>query len=132
VAIIACTLYAASDRLGIQVARVFAAVAGWFVVARAFYLLLGESGMESQGALTASWTLYAALILTLGFVLKEKPLRMTSFALFGVTIAKVFLIDLAELDDLIKVIVLVLLGFVLIAGGYIYVRLRQAADAKAA
>jgi LPXTG-motif cell wall-anchored protein len=58
-------------------------------------------------------------------VLDVKPLRITSLALFGVTIGKVFLVDLAELEAYIRVFLLIAIGALLILGGYIYLRRRE-------
>ena len=116
-----------SNRAELQTAAVLASIAGWFVVARLMYLVLvlPAVGMQHQAALTASWSVYAAAVLTLGFAWDFKNLRITSLIMFGVTIAKVFLVDLAELEDLVKVLVLLVLGLVILGGGYLYVRARN-------
>ena len=83
--------------------------------------------MADQAAVTLSWSVYSALVLYLGFAFDFKNLRITSLVMFGVTIAKVFLVDLARLDEVVRVLVLIVLGGLLLLAGYIYVRKRQGA-----
>ncbi|MCH7904057.1 MAG: DUF2339 domain-containing protein [Armatimonadetes bacterium] len=113
----------------LQKAAVLTSIVGWFVFARMInvVLILPAIGMAEQAALTVSWSIYAALVLYLGFRFDFKNLRITSLVMFGVTIAKVFFVDLAKLDEIIRVLVLIVLGGLLLLAGYIYVRKRQGA-----
>jgi hypothetical protein len=101
---------------------------GWMVLPRLLQqlLTLPEVGMESMPAVTTSWTIYGALIMAAGFRFNFKTLRVLSLVIFGVSIVKAFLYDMAEMDDLVKVIVFLLLGIFIITGGYLYNRARAA------
>lgn len=92
-------------------------------------LLADQSALMSQnGATTVSWTVYGALILAIGFGLKSSGPRLFALALFGLTVAKVLIVDLAALDPVIRIAALMLLGVVMIAAGYAYIRLLRRPD----
>ncbi len=86
--------------------------------------ILGDltGAMSHNGATTVTWTIYAAVILAIGFALKESGPRFLALGLFGMTLTKVLLVDLAALDPVIRIAALLLLGLVMIGGGYAYVR----------
>jgi len=52
-------------------------------------------------------------------------LRYWALGVFGVTVAKVFLVDLAELDSVIRFAMLALLGTGMMGGGYWYILWRR-------
>lgn len=54
-------------------------------------------------SLSVLWATYAAVVLTLGFRLKIRLLRWAALGLFGLTLAKVFLVDMAGLPGLYRV-----------------------------
>jgi uncharacterized membrane protein len=74
----------------------------------------------AQTSLSALWAVYAVVILALGFWLRHRPLRWAALGLFGLTLGKVFLIDMAGLAGFYRVmaffVLAVLLG--LAAWGY--------------
>jgi uncharacterized membrane protein len=51
-------------------------------------------------------------------------LRLGGLVLLGIGVAKVFAYDLTELDQLYRVLSLVAVGLVLLAGAYAYQRVR--------
>ncbi len=92
-------------------------------------LLADQSGMMSQnGATTVSWTVYGALILAIGFALKSSGPRLFALGLFGLTVVKVLIVDLAALDPVIRIAALMLLGVVMIGAGYAYIKLLRRSD----
>jgi uncharacterized membrane protein len=66
--------------------------------------------------------LYAAILLTIGFVMSRPAARYTAIALFAVTLVKVFLIDLAHIEMVYRVLSLLGLGLLLLAGSWLYHR----------
>lgn len=78
--------------------------------------------LKDNAAVTAAWTLYAVTLLALGFRYLARNLRLWSFVVFFATVAKVFLIDLSDLDPGVRVLILIGLGIGMIAGGYWYIR----------
>jgi len=78
--------------------------------------------MAEQAAYSILWSVYAAVAVVVGFVLRWPVLRYVGLAGFGVTLVKVFFIDLAELELLARVLALAVLGLMLLAVSFIYQR----------
>jgi uncharacterized membrane protein len=72
--------------------------------------------------LSLAWALYALLLLGIGFTRDSEGLRWTSLAFLILTIGKVFLHDLGELEDLYRVASLVGLAFSLMLVSLAYQR----------
>lgn len=83
-----------------------------------------------QVGLSVLWTLYAAAALAWGFVRSVPPVRWAALALFGVVVAKVFLVDLAELQAIYRILSFFVLGLVLLGVSYFYQRMKPAAGAS--
>jgi uncharacterized membrane protein len=73
-----------------------------------------------QMALSVLWAAYAAALAALGFVRRIAAIRWASLALFALTIVKAMLVDVAQLQQLYRIIVLFVLGILLllVAWGY--------------
>ncbi len=73
-----------------------------------------------QMALSVIWALYAAAMAAAGFMQRIAVLRWAALALFALTIIKAMLVDIAELQQLYRIIVLAVLGILLLllAWGY--------------
>ena len=59
-----------------------------------------------------------------GLVRRQARVRLAGLALLGVAIAKVWTYDLAELDELVRVLSFVGLGILLLVGSFAYARIR--------
>lgn len=104
-------------------ASILAAFTAWGVFSRFVYLLASiQFGMEGSAAITLGWTVYAATLIVIGFLIDQRALRLSALAIFGITLGKVLLHDLVEVDPAIKVLLLILLGGAMIAGGYWYIK----------
>ena len=79
-------------------------------------------GMHGVAALSVSWVIIAVSLIACGFQFQRRYLRYWSLGIFMVTVGKVFLIDLSELDSVIRVLMLMLLGIGMVGGGYWYIR----------
>lgn len=73
-----------------------------------------------QMALSVLWTLYAAVLAGIGFVRRSAPIRWAALALFGVTVVKVMLIDIAQLRQLYRIVAFLVLGVVLLVVAWAY------------
>lgn len=116
--------------------RRFAAVAGGsalllgFVyvsleVARAFRGSDIHAGTLSDGEMytySAAWLLYGVGLLVLGLWLGQKPLRYAALAMVGLTILKVFLIDMDALTGVLRVLSFLGLGLSLLGLAWVYQR----------
>lgn len=77
-----------------------------------------------QVGLSVLFTLYAAAALAWGFARGVPAVRYGALALFGIVIVKVFLVDLAELQAIYRILSFLVLGLVLLGVSYFYQRLR--------
>ena len=71
-------------------------------------------------ALSALWTVYAVLMLAAGIIWRHRPSRLMAVAVFGVVIAKSFLLDVWTLEMLHRIIAFVGLGAALLLVSYAY------------
>ncbi|OGZ45824.1 MAG: hypothetical protein A3C84_03500 [Candidatus Ryanbacteria bacterium RIFCSPHIGHO2_02_FULL_48_12] len=75
---------------------------------------------QRNAAISVFWTLYAILFISLGMAWRNTSVRWSALALFGVTIAKVFLYDLASLRTPYRIVSFMVLGFILLGASYLY------------
>jgi uncharacterized membrane protein len=88
---------------------------------------------EAQFGLSAIWTIYASVLFAIGMSRHQALLRWLGLALFGCTIFKVFVVDLAALNVMYRILSFLILGVVLVAVsiGYQRAMVRQkAAEAE--
>jgi uncharacterized membrane protein len=76
--------------------------------------------------LSITWAAYATALIVAGIRKRYAPIRYFAMVVFGVTILKVFVIDLAELDRIYRVLSILGLGVMLLVTSYLYQRLRPA------
>ena len=75
---------------------------------------------QRNAAISVFWTLYAILLMAIGMVTRSAYLRWSSLILFGVTIIKVFLIDLSGLQTPYRIISFMALGVILLLASFLY------------
>lgn len=81
--------------------------------------------LARQLSLSVVWAIYGGVMLTAGIVRRNRLLRVMALMLIGITIAKVFVLDLAALERIYRVIAFIVLGVILLAGSFLYQRLRR-------
>ncbi len=79
-----------------------------------------ELRWRMQLGLSLLWTVYAAVTLAWGFVRRSVALRYAALCLFGLTIVKVFFVDLASVKTAYRMLSLLVLGVVLLLVGLLY------------
>jgi len=77
---------------------------------------------QKNASISVFWTLYAILLITFGIARKSSYLRWSALILFGITIVKVFLIDLTVLSTPLRILSFMVLGIILLAASYLYFR----------
>jgi hypothetical protein len=77
---------------------------------------------RGHAAVSAVWGALGLLLLYLGLT-RRRSLRLAGFALFGVTLAKIFLYDLSTLSPVARALSFLAVGAVLLLGGFFYQRL---------
>src|SRR5216683_1224975 len=84
-----------------------------------------EIRWRTQVGLSLLWTLYAAAVLAWGFLRRSAPLRYGALGLLGLTIFKVFVVDLASVKTLYRMLSFLLLGVVLLLVGLLYQKMNR-------
>jgi uncharacterized membrane protein len=86
----------------------------------------GALRAHREGGLAVSvlWTVFATALLAAGLGLRSRGLFYAAYALFGITAAKVVLIDLATLPTLYRMLSFLALGVLLLAGAWLNLRFR--------
>jgi uncharacterized membrane protein len=78
-----------------------------------------------SGGISILWSLFALGLIIGGIYRSSAALRGVGLALFLVVGFKVFLIDLATLDQFYRIIAFILLGVLALCGAFLYLRFRQ-------
>ena len=81
---------------------------------------LAGSDQSYKLGLSILWGVYALFLIAWGIYKKRKYLRIGAISLFGVTLAKLFLYDIASLNTISKTIVFVSLGVLLLIISFLY------------
>ncbi len=88
--------------------------------------------LAAQLSLSVVWTIYGGALLMAGIVRRSQLLRVMALALLGLTIAKVFLFDLAALERFYRIISFIVLGAILLAVSFLYQQRTRGAKAEIA
>ena len=80
---------------------------------------------SAQTALSVLWAALAIVILAVGLRLPSQPLRWAGLGLFGLTLAKVVLWDMAELREYYRVLAFLVLSLMMGAGAWAYQKLKH-------
>lgn len=98
-----------------------------------FLILNAETGGFFQevapraklASISVLWALFAIVLLILGFSKRTLWLRRSALGLFGVTLLKVFLMDMANASTPFRIISFIVLGLILIGASFLYHRYRD-------
>jgi uncharacterized membrane protein len=82
----------------------------------------GAADLARQVTLSITWAAYAVALLVAGIARRYPPVRYLAIVLFAATIAKVFFIDLAQLDRVYRILSVIGLGVLLLVASYLYQR----------
>jgi len=82
-----------------------------------------DPNLAMHVALSIFWGLAAIAMLIVGFARLINVLRYMAIALFGITVAKVFIIDLSHLEMIYRVVSFIVLGVLLLLASLLYQKL---------
>ena len=91
----------------------------------------GSADLARQVTLSIAWAAYAVTLVAVGIARRYAPIRYLAIAMLTGTIAKVFLVDLARLDRVYRVLSVIGLGVLLILASYLYQRFMADEDGDA-
>ncbi|PIB25322.1 DUF2339 domain-containing protein [Maribacter sp. 4G9] len=86
--------------------------------------LFGSNQSYKLG-LSILWGSYSLFLIAFGIWKKQKYLRIIAIVLFGITLIKLFLYDIASLNTISKTIVFVSLGILLLVISFLYNKYKQ-------
>lgn len=94
------------------------------IAAAAATLLLGLLTFDEvrAGLITTAWGVEGLALLSMGFLLGSKPLRLSGLAMLLACLVKLFGYDLSELEPVARILSFVALGLVLLAVSWFYTR----------
>ena len=84
-----------------------------------------ERSQTAQVVLSAFWASVGLVAIVVGLVRDVREIRYGGLVLLGLGVAKLFLYDLSELDQLYRVLSFIAVGLLLLAGAYAYQRVRS-------
>jgi uncharacterized membrane protein len=87
----------------------------------------GGAGWTTQVGLSVLWTLYAAAALGWGFLRSRPRVRYAALTLFGLTVLKVFYVDLSAVRTAYRILSFLVLGVVLLGVSFLYQKTRAPA-----
>jgi uncharacterized membrane protein len=86
-------------------------------------VLFGELSNAEQYSYSAVWLSFGVVLLAIGAWLGSQPIRIASAAVVGLTVFKVFLVDMRDLTGIYQALSFIGLGAVLLGIGRFYQRL---------
>jgi hypothetical protein len=90
--------------------------------------IMSELRWRTQVGLSVLWAVYAAIALGWGFLRSNPAVRYGGLVLLGLTVFKVFAVDLAELKTAYRILSFLVLGVVLLLVSLAYQKLRTASS----
>ena len=85
-----------------------------------YWMDMASSTQSYKLGLSILWGIYALLLIALGIWKKKKHLRIGAMILFGITLIKLFIYDISNLDTISKTIVFISLGTLLLIISFLY------------
>ena len=76
-------------------------------------------------SLSVTWGTYAIAILAIGFWRNVRSLRLAALGLFGLTALKLVLVDMAEVQEVYRIVSFLVLGVLMIGASYLYHRVEK-------
>ena len=76
-------------------------------------------------SLSILWGVYAAVMLSIGFWRRARPVRLAALGLFAVTALKLVLVDLAGIRQIYRILSFLVLGLLMIGVSYLYHRVEK-------
>ena len=89
---------------------------------RAAYTEIHRIDIARDFTYSALWMAYGAMLMVVGFVRRSAFVRWQALILIAVTIGKVFIYDVSELDRGYRIVSFIVLGVLLLAISFVYQR----------
>lgn len=83
-----------------------------------------------SGGVSILWSLFALSLILRGIWKNVRSLRYIGLTLFAIVAAKVFFVDLDQLDQIYRIVAFLILGFLLLVGSFVYLKYRDSFTSK--
>ncbi len=104
------------NRTNSDVLAIGASCIAWFLAGN--FSLLALKSLPENARLTVAWATVGLALLPIGFFSSRRSVRFASFSLLGMTLGKIVLIDLSQVDLPIRIAVLISLGVAILGLSY--------------
>jgi uncharacterized membrane protein len=95
----------------------------WLYLTTELYSLLHWKLREFEaGGISVLWTLFAFSFITGGIWKRIRAIRIVGLILFTIVALKVFMVDMAHMPTIYRVIALMIIGILLLLGSFVYLR----------
>ncbi len=86
------------------------------------YIDLHRNDIERDFTFSALWMAYGAMLMVIGFLRRSALVRWQALVLIAITIGKVFIYDVSQLDRAYRIVSFMVLGVLLLAISFVYQR----------
>ena len=86
---------------------------------------IAANSLRALLAVSVLWALFASALMAVGFGRSSRPVRYAAFALFALTLVKVFVLDMAQLRAIYRIVSFLILGLLLVVASFLYSRFRS-------
>ena len=117
-AITACIMYIRWTKA--EFFKYLAVILGFFLVHSECVGVKNNFGEQFQYIISLGWVLYSGIITTVGIIRSKNFLKYIGIVLSLLTVARIFIFDLARVDAVYKLIICLVLGVILMFVSYIY------------
>lgn len=115
-----------TDTLTSDCLAIAASIAAWYLAGN--LALLALTSLPENARLTVAWAGVGLALLPLGFLAGRRVVRFASFSLLGLTLGKIIMVDLSQVDLPVRILVLITLGTAILGLSYwFYLRPREGA-----
>jgi uncharacterized membrane protein len=94
-------------------------------VAREIYGIESLLWQTRHVLVSVGWALLAVMMIFYGISNRRKMFNWCGVVLFGIVVLKVLTVDLSELDNIFRVLALVIVGVIALVGSFIFVRNKE-------
>lgn len=77
------------------------------------------------GGVSILWAVFALGLILRGIACREAVVRYLGLGLFAIVVWKVFFLDLSQLDQIYRIVAFLLLGILVLAGSFVYLKYRD-------
>lgn len=90
-----------------------------------FFEFQSSLTLLKTASFSIAWTLFSISSLIFGIIKRERLYRLIGLIGFGLTVLKVFTVDIMELSSIYRVVALITLGVLMIVASYLYQRFKK-------